>query len=458
MGTKLRFGNDLPAFQKYFGHFVFLILLFYSIYYSTERTCYVDSAWQFFQRVNDETFVFPFMRYGVFFSEIPLFLAVKFHLPFHLLVYIFSASYIVLYYLVWRLVTYTLKNPAAGLTIVLGMFMGIRENFLHTVGELHQAIVFSALLFAILNYQWRSVYRKTIFGISVALLVMFTHPLGAFAAGFAVLFTMICEKKITMANAVVLALIGIIVILRFIFPDNINDAGQYARVRNSSSYLTSFSESGALRFLLIHSRHFYWLAELMLLVTLLWMCVARKWFALCVYLFSLTTYLLLAVTTFHDGDSSIMVERLFLPALFMIDLVFASLVFEYNGKLKPALVLLVLFFTVNGIRFINAGCLFYQQRDLHLAELIKKTKDAGSDKSMILKSDINGEQMMVTWALGAESLVYSTITDGKSTLVSADNGKCPDGFLQLADQSFYTTSQLNRKYFILSDKPYTRIK
>src|ERR1044072_1447985 len=114
---------NFSSFQRIAGNLLFIVLLIYSIVYAAERLCYIDSAWLFFERVNGEKFSFPGNRYSAFFSEIPLFIATKIHLPFKVLVYVFSTSYILLFYFVWRICTYTLKNPAAGLAILFGMII-----------------------------------------------------------------------------------------------------------------------------------------------------------------------------------------------------------------------------------------------------------------------------------------------------------------------------------------------
>src|ERR1041385_1351211 len=137
---------EFKVFHKFAGNIFFLILLVYSIVYAVERVTYIDSAWLFFERVNGECFSFPGSRYSAFLSEIPLFLAGKLHLPFSFLIYAFSCSYVILFYFVWRICTFTLKNHSAGLLVILGSCVGVREVFLFTVSETHQCLAYSALL------------------------------------------------------------------------------------------------------------------------------------------------------------------------------------------------------------------------------------------------------------------------------------------------------------------------
>lgn len=88
---------QFPTFQKIVGNLFFIVLLIYSIIYAVERVTYVDSAWQFFQRVNSESFFFPSGRIGVFFSELPLLLQSNFSYHFQ---YWFMYSPSVIFYFI----------------------------------------------------------------------------------------------------------------------------------------------------------------------------------------------------------------------------------------------------------------------------------------------------------------------------------------------------------------------
>ena len=447
-------GFNFEVFHKIIGHLFFATMFVYACVYAVERITYVDSAWLAFERINGETFSFPGDRYAAFFSQIPLYLATKFHLPIKALVYIFSTGYIVLYFIVWRICTYTLKNPVAGLVVMLGMIMGVREAFLHTVSETHQCFAFSALLYALLNYNFNSRKIKYVLIPFVTLLVLYAHPLGIFTASFALAFFFVQSREIRNATIyIVAALILGFALLNFFHPPNVYDEAQYNNLTSASGTQSIFS-SGAFNFLRIHFPHFYWLPELAGLIALVWLMFRKEYLKGVLLLLGVTGYVLIAALTFRQGDSSIMIERVFLPAWFMINLALADLLFRLNPRLRWMPIVLVLFFVVNGIRFINAGCLMYKKRVLYLDELVQRGLQGGTDKYLLEESAANKELILVPWALGAETMIYSVYKYNKCISITMNLDGCDSIGVRLTNSVCLPVTSLNQNYFHLSDQPY----
>jgi hypothetical protein len=448
---------NFPSFQRIAGNLFFIILLIYSIVYAAERVTYIDSAWQFFHRVNNETFYFPSGRFGVFFSEILLYLAVKIHLSFPFLVYIFSAAYILLYYFVWRICTYRLKNPETGLLILFCMFMGIRESFLHPVTETQQCIIYSALLFAILKFDFRRIQLKLFWICFATLLILYTHPIGVFTAGFACLFYIADQKKIKSAVWLSLGIILLISLIRFFFPTDTYDASQYALLKTSSGS-NSFTDSFALHFITLHFTHFYWLPELAGLIVIIWLTIKKEWLKLAAVSISVIAYFVIACITFKNGDSSIMLERIFLPAFFMINLVLADLIVHETRLNKWILYFLVVFFVFNGIHYINAGCLMYKKRVAYLDSIVKDGIAQGHDAYFLSDEKTDKEKILVPWAIGTETLIYSKFKYNRCISISMKDEICPPGNCRLNSMLCLPVGELNQNYFHLSGEAYQELK
>jgi hypothetical protein len=459
MHASLRTGSfNFTSFHRIAGNLFFLVLLIYSIVYAAERVTYIDSAWQFFYRVNNEGFLFPSGRFSVFVSEIPLFIAVKLHLPFSLLVYTFSVSYIILYYLVWRLCTFTLKNPAAGLAIILSAVLGIRESFLHPVTETHQCIVFSCLLWALLNYDFKREILKISWACALTLFILFIHPISVFTIGFVLLF-FIVEKK-AFRNYLPWLLTGIILLVslwRFLAPTDPYDAAQFSLLKNNSA-ISSLTESGALNFIKIHFTHFYWLPELAFVLAAIWLAIRKEWLKLSALILSVAAYLIIAFITFSRGDSSIMIERVFLPALFMVNLAIADLLAREKRMNKWIPMVLVVFFLVNGIRYVNAGCLMYKKRVAYIDALVKEGIAQGNDKYLLPDAKMDKERILVPWAFGTETLIYSKFKYDKCISISMKDEACPPGNCRLTSTLCLPVAELNKQYFQLSNRPYAELK
>jgi hypothetical protein len=448
-------GFNFEVFHKIIGHLFFATLFIYACVYAVERITYVDSAWLAFERINGETFSFPGDRFAAFFSQIPLYLATKFHLPFKALVYIFSTSYVLLYFLIWRICTYTLKSPVAGLVVMFGMFMGVREAFLHTVSETHQCFAYSGLLFALLSYNFNSRAIKYSVIPFTTLLVLYSHPLGIFTASFALGYFFVLRRELRNVTIYIVAfLILAFALLNIIHPPNVYDEAQYSAL-TSGSGSDSFLKSGALNFLKIHFTHFYWLPELAGLIVFVWLVFRREYVKSVVLLLGVVGYVLIAAITFRAGDSSIMIERAFLPACFMINLAMADLLFRLNPRIRWIPVVLVLFFTVFGIRYINAGCLMYKKRVAYLDALVQRGIKGENDKYILDQGQADKEKILVPWALGAETLIYSKFRYDRCVTITMEPEACPGDYARIIKELCLPVGELNSEYFALSDKPYS---
>lgn len=450
---------NFPAFHRIAGNLFFIVLLIYAIVYAVERVTYIDSAWLFFERVNGEKFSFPGARYSAVFSEIPLFIAAKLHLSLKTLVYVFSISYILLYYFVWRLCTFTFKSPAAGLTLIFGLVIGIREAFLYTVSETHQCFVYSALLIAVMRFDFNGkMALKYFICCFVALMVLFAHPLGVFTAGFVLLYYFVERKQL---KDPLIYLVGLITFgfaaFSLFHPANPYDAAQFQRLSTSTG-TSSFFDSAALHFFTFHFPHFYWLPELAGIIVIIWLAIKKEWLKLGAVVVSVLAYFVIACVTFKNGDSSIMLERIFLPAFFMINLALADLIFQ-EKKMKTWMVsLIVVFFLFNGIRYINAGCLMYKKRVAYLDELVQNGIAQGHDTYFLSQAQNDPEKIIVPWALGTETLIYSTFKYNHSISISTTNDICSPGSCRLTSMLCLPVNELNQHYFHLSGEAYQELK
>ncbi|MDQ3111432.1 MAG: hypothetical protein M3R17_16215 [Bacteroidota bacterium] len=433
------------------------MLFIYAVVYAAERTTYVDSAWLFFKGVNNENFAFGWERFGAFISEIPLFIAVKLHVPFKALVYTFSLGYPLLYYFVWCLCTYKLKNAVAGLVILFGMIMGVRETFLHTVTETHQLIVYSALFFAVLEYEFKNnLLKKIIAGITL-FLVLFTHPFGLFTAGFVLLYHIVKTKKWKDSlPLIVLLFLSVAGTALFFWFDKTYNAAQFAQFKNPS--LGGSTGNFALGFIRMHFFHFYWMPEVAALIAGVWLIARKEWLKLVALTFSVTIYMLIILVAFRNGDASIMMERIFLPAFFMVNLILADLMANEKRINKWIPMVLAVFFLVNGIRYINTGCLLYKKRVAYLDQIVKDGIAAGHDLYYLSPEKTDKERILAGWALGTETLIYSKFKYDKCISISTNDEICPPGTWHTKISTCQPVQDLSPHYFQLSGRAYVELK
>lgn len=445
-------------FQKITGHLFFIVLFIYAIVYAVERVTYIDSAWLFYQGVNYENFAFSWERFGAFFSELPLFIAVKLHLPFKALVYIFSLGFPLLYFIVWRICSYRLRNPAAGLVILFGMLMGVRETFLHTVTETHQVIVYSALFFALLEYEFKNPRVKIVLINAMLALVIFTHPFGVFTGGFVLLYYFFKTKNLKkILPSIILLLMLCAGMVIFLWNGNTGNSVEFSHIKDLS-FSDSSGNNRAFDFIRMHFARFYWLPELAGLIAMIWLVLQKKWLIAGTFFISVAAYLVVAFIVFRNGDSSIMLERIFLPAFFMINLVFADELANAQQRNKWIPAVLVVFFMVNGIRYINTGCLMYKKRVAYLDRIVKEGIAGGHEFYFLSDKKTDKEKILVPWALGTETLIYSKFKYEKCISITMKDETCPTGSFHSKTETCQPVGEFNQRYFQLKGEAYVELK
>ncbi|MEO5643193.1 MAG: hypothetical protein ABIQ40_04635 [Bacteroidia bacterium] len=461
MNSKINLSSfSLISFQRLTGNLLFVVLFIYSIVYAVERVTYIDSAWLFFQRVNTEAFSSSPERFSAFISEIPLYIAIKLHLPFKVLVYIFSAGYILLFYFVWRICTYKLNNPVASLVILLGLTLGIRELFLFTVTETHQCVVYSALFFALIEFDFKKRNGlKYLLICIMAIIVMFTHPLGIFTLGFILLYYFAQRRNLKDPIIWMVAFIIILVsLVNMLYTVSHITSSPYSALQDHGFALSSIIHSSVLDFLRIHFIHFYWLPELAGLIAIAWLINRREWLKLLILVLSVIVYLVIASKTYSTGDSSIMIERLFLPAIFMINLVLAALIMQQQNLNKWIPMALIIFLLVNGIHYINGGCLMYKKRTAYLDKIVMEGMAQGNDKYFLTDEKADKERILVPWAFGAETIIYSKFKYDRCIAFWINEPACEINSCIITPQVCLPVEELNQSYFHLNAGAYIELK
>ncbi|MSQ78845.1 MAG: hypothetical protein EXR21_04105 [Flavobacteriaceae bacterium] len=444
------------------GHLVFLTLGVLSIYYAAERVCYTDAAWQFFLRVNDEGFLFPMGRYGVAISEIPLFLAVKAGLPFNALIYLFSFSYIALYYLAWRLCTYTFNNQAAGIALLLSLTLGWKHGFLHTVTETHQAMVFAILFYAFIDsHESLRNWWKYIVGTLLAFATYLCHPVGLFMICFASGYYAVSRKKIAQFEPYIYVGCCLLPSLfSFFVKTHGYDDQFYTELKKVGELIPKFFTLYPVQFL--ESRFgLYWLPLFVSLLALALYYFNRLYLRMATFIISILVYVVIACIAFNQGDSDMMMEKTFLPAIFMLSIAFADQLIHFGRISLTRKSILIALLCFAGIKYIIEGCKYYEQRVSFIRKMVEKTGIPDCDKFYFKRSDQHNELMLAPWGFGTETLVLSKFYYTKQISIysswEGDSAYKDNTLFMGATFEPKHVSQLNPRYFSLNNNPYQPI-
>jgi hypothetical protein len=319
-----------------FSRAALLILLTYltiSIIYSYERILNVDNSYFFFQIVNNQHFWFPENRYGIFISQLPLLFFSHFSFSLATLIHVYSITFPLEYISIAIICHYYLKVKEAPLAIALCLVTGIAFSFLHPVTETYHALIFSILLYAVLvSARFSGKGTGYYFLVLIAaLLALISHPIGAFSVGFVALFTLI-NKQIKIYPALfVLFLAGSSMILRILLVSQGSyDVQQYDNLFLSLKSLHGFGSLYPVIYLKRCSSSVYLPAILLVIVFTIMALKSRHLNILCFSLLSCVAFAVIGILTFSNGDGDMMMEKTFMPAIFMLILPFCYLYAHKN--------------------------------------------------------------------------------------------------------------------------------
>ena len=433
-------------------------LLILSLVFAAERVSFTDSAWQFFQKLNSESFVFPQDRYGIFWMAIPSWIGIRLGLPLSSQIYLFSAGYIAMYFLLWWICFYPLKNPKAAWLVLLSVILGTRQSFVHPISETHEALAFGALFWAILESDFKP-WTKYFFSLAVLANTMLIHPIAVFVLGFVLLSNWLLSPK---PNKPLLfsLLAGLVAwsFTRFLYSSGNYDAGQYALLKNIQPSDLIPWKWVSLKFLATRSYYLYWPTGILAGWTLLTWWKQGKKMEIFILFGAITAYTLLAIITFRTGDSDYMMEKNFLPSVFMVSLLFLHTLFaDSESNLGKNWLIMV---CLAGIFICWRGISIFSTRLQAIDSLIELSMKQGHSKSYVLERDLDSKTYLVTWGLGVETYLRALTKYQQNVSIFIQNDSLPplksSDFRAVPWQS-YNNNQLNPSFFPHDTASYYRL-
>jgi hypothetical protein len=449
------------------GHIVFFIYAFMAVYFYLERTLYIDSAYSIFNIINAEFFTVEAKRYSVVIPQVFPLLAIHAGLPLKGILLVFSLSFIIVYYLVFLICTYTLKNEIAGITIVLVLCLMIRQSFFHIVTETHQGLIYSCLFYAFLESQ-NIKNRNTLLGhfyhlgagSLIILLCFFSHPATIFSLVFILTFILFDKKDYkNVRYPYFILLIFIIYLIKALYTDsNSYEGGFFAELKNSPTVIKSFFDIYSTQFLLTRFFQLYITAFILLASTVLFYLFKKEYKKLVIFPGMIFSALFITNIIYNKGDSDIMMERAYMPFAVMIGIAFFKDLYPFlYGKSKilaPMVVVTILGFSI--INIITTSSIF-KNRIAYIGNLINNTSAIDSNRKYLLaKEDVNMDIVHIPWTFAVETLLYSSLDDPKAskTIYLFDKAENFDFnrsnemlFLALPFWLEWDVKSLNNRYF-----------
>jgi len=436
---------------------IFYVLL--CLHFNYERVLNTDCSYQLFNIVNKKTFFFQEYRLGVFLTQVPLIIAIFFKTPIELLVYVYSLSFPVLYSIIGWICWRFLKSKEATLAIALSMITGVGTSFFHFITETHLLIVISCLTYAILqkNITYQKPWHFTMLLFTSTTWAFITHPNALFTIVFVVGLSFIQKKQSLRKTIIILFFIGLLMTLKIILtPKGSYDSNQYSELLLFKNKIGHIYSLNSVKFILARFRQLY--VPVLIMFVAIGVFYKKKWEILFT-LISFSVYTLLSIITFSNGDSDAMMEKSFMPGIFMIVMLFS--VFIYRAKQISFVNILVVIIALFSFGGINKAGRPYSRR-IELLTTIIAQSDSGYPKILSSFSDYDTALLRFSeWATSIDTLFLSLCIAEKPRTIFIVNNK-HDYANDIEDKNIFMylpwkqiqINELNVDYFKLPDVPY----
>jgi hypothetical protein len=454
------------------GHFYFGALIILAVLFYKERIIYCDAANFIFKIINSGTFNFEAHRYGIALTQILPIIAIKLNLSLRTILLLYSVSFILVYYLLFIICSYFLKNIGAGILITLILSLGIYHAFVHDVTETNMALVFIAVFYAWLNYSWneKNIIQKIMKYLGCFLFVIlcyFTHPVSIFPILFIIGYYIVDknEWKNYILYIVVIATVCLF-IFKFLSIDlNSYEGSQIGGLTNFFNVIHNFFHLYSLKYFILKLRGIYFFTIFLFAIVTINYLYQRQILKLTFFLFATLSFFSILIINFYNGDSDMMMEKNFMPLTIFIGIPFVNDFLMKKHKLEYLKKILLIIILCFGLNLMFSSGLFYSNRIKYLNELLVSTKQKPNNKIIIDNSAIASDKIIISWGLSIETLLYSSLIspNESKTIFAVDlNTMNPD--ILNTDQFLYTSfwpilniTELNKTYFHVGAGKYTLI-
>lgn len=433
----------------------FIILLLLGIYFAYERIVFMDNALQLFLMINDKGIKVMAGRYPATIARILPFLGIKLHFSLVVIIYLFSASYILIQAFFVILAQVFLRDKRWVVAVVLSLAFVMGNTFFWCNSELSQAIPFSilALGFTIECYNKKNLRFAAASTVISSLILAFYHPQSLMVYLFGLFFFLPLSWKEW--KGYLLPLLGLLIFVgKSILFNNWYDTMKFEGLKANLTalYPTYFQTASFMDF-------YRWIPAQLILITLVFilttavLIVKKKWYRC----FLLLIGSILSISVFHitntGGMTVYYAEASYLVWSALLAIVFTFEVFDllkYKDLIYSTLLVLCI------VKILSVSN-FYVERLGYVNELATSFR---GEKVIIDRNTLPEKMFMLDWALPFETFIYSTLKDknGAATVVPAGNVDqyrgLIDGKLFIDGMGSALKSEIDSTYFQWDERPY----
>lgn len=410
-------------------------LLALSVIYARQRMLFSDASHVLFRIVNSGMLHIEEQRYGSFITQMFPLAGAKLHIPFHILIILYSASFTLFSlfasWLAWRTRKYEL-------VILLALYntLIVSDTWFWTNNEVHQGIGWLIIAFT----AWLSCGKNIpalVFAAAGFVLAIWTHPLVMFPALF-LWFFLVIDRRIKMSPAAIALslLLPPVSFLKFYHGLHHGyDSGKIEIVTQlKPASLLHLTTSAQVRFFAKSCIDNYWLMVLLSIAGFLSLWRAKRYVLLVYSLLGMHFYLLLVFITYRDvADTRFYMESEYMPLTLLACAPFVYYTLPYlKNRTATMLVAVTLFIRVAYILYSSGTFAGRVQLLSHIDSVMQQRHIT----KLILVSptdDVN-KKLLMTWGSPVESMILSRLNNEypQRTFIIEDSAQL---------RSFYTGSK-----------------
>jgi hypothetical protein len=434
-------------------------------YYYLERTCFLDASFILVNMLMRDGMAIEQERYTSALTQIVPLLASKAGVRLGNILLLYSLTFVLWPLAIFAVVAHWLGLPRLALGLALASVLMLSHGFFWIPNQIQLGIWLTVLVYGIL---WKSPpeggTRYVVSAYSVALLVVFAHPLSIIPFVFMHGFFLLQRREWRSVHAWGLPAFAIVAwITKTFLLVNPYDSIRYHSLSNLMSHFPDYLRIESNNEFLSYVGDSYYFAVILLFLNGLYYLGTQRWLKLSWMLLFFFGYLLLINVSLLGGVARFYVELQYQPLAFFIAIPFAIDVLPAIRLRKTAMVMLVLLFASRLLLIVYHSAPYRIRLAWHRA-MIERLSLREGNRYLIEESDAPVRKLILTWGSGYESLLVSSIGD-RTRSITYQIDEEPERFDVFKDDEnvFHTewktfrSSDLPARYFALEPHRYEKL-
>jgi hypothetical protein len=463
-----------PAFWRLLGAGLWLVQLLLAYYYAPERIIHTDCAYQFFHLLLEGSFFETgAYRYSAYIPQAIVLGAFHVGLPLSALIVAYSLSFVLIYGVLWWLVSFPFNQPRIGFALLLSLVLSVGLSYFMPVTEIQQALAYAIAFFAACQSNRLPFIWKSLLMLLLAVLAFLAHPGVVIVVGFLGCYAWLNQGKTF--NRLGLLLIGclvLLVVLKLVFTSGDSYEGQFfQQLKRIKSHVRYFFISYTWGYYGKAFFTLYWLPILIWIINNGFYLAQRLWLKFGLSAGAGIAFYLMTIIIYYDGDSDLMMERSFMAFNGIVLVPFFNEVLIHTFQLEIITRRARQFYdlAVSTCLVMYAVWMLYfhlpmiQLRLSTIEQMLTSAKVQAGEKVIVPKSQAPVDKLMVHWAIGVESLLLSAYHDPAQarTIYLAEPDQdikaCTSDAQVFCFTPFYPTlpmAKIPTRFFQLRPQPY----